>query len=184
MLLYPVSDHASAERASYTENASGYGLDASLMRWFWTQYAPGTPPSDPNISALRLQTVPALPPTLVATAEYDPLRDEGIAYAKKLTSAGIAVTHLHARDMHHNFPVPNQNLTLTSSTVSLSTVCKVSFSGHTLCVLQKASRPPSCRAPRPRPQNDERHKRPRASRHKGFSPLFWYVNWRKASTKL
>lgn len=120
MLLYPVSDHASAERASYTENATGCGLDASLMRWFWTQYAPGTPPSDPNISALRLQTVPALPPTLVATAEYDPLRDEGIAYAKKLTSAGIAVTHLHAPDMHHNFPVPNQNLTLTSSTVSLT----------------------------------------------------------------
>ena len=46
-----------------------------------------------------------LPPTLVATAEHDPLRDEGIAYAVKLRAAGIAVAHLHYPDMHHNFPV-------------------------------------------------------------------------------
>jgi acetyl esterase len=50
-----------------------------------------------------------LPPTLVTTAHYDVLRDEGIAYAAKLTAAGVAVTHLHAPDMGHNFPVtPSQ----------------------------------------------------------------------------
>lgn len=105
LLLYPVTDHPSANHASYTENASGYGLEAGVMRFFWDQYARGVSPDDVSISPLRLETVPELPPTLVATAEYDPLRDDGIAYAKKLAQAGIAVTHLHAADMHHNFPV-------------------------------------------------------------------------------
>ena len=57
------------------------------------------------MSPLRLHKVPPLPPALVATAEYDVLRDDGIAYAEKLAAAGIAVTHLHASDMNHNFPV-------------------------------------------------------------------------------
>ena len=73
------------------------------MNWFWKQYAPDVSPGDPNVSPLQLQTVPALPPTLVATAEYDVLRDEGIAYAEKLAKSGIAVTHLHAPDINHNF---------------------------------------------------------------------------------
>ncbi len=46
-----------------------------------------------------------LAPALVATAEHDPLRDEGIAYAEKLRAAGADVTHFHYPDMHHNFPV-------------------------------------------------------------------------------
>lgn len=108
ILLYPVVDHPSAGHPSYAENASGYGLEANLMRWFWEQYASGVSPDDPNVSPLRLPKVPALPPTLVATAEYDVLRDEGIAYAEKLKAAGIPVTHLHAPDMGHNFPAtPN-----------------------------------------------------------------------------
>jgi acetyl esterase len=105
MLLYPVTDHPSADHASYMENGSGYGLPADLMEWFWNQYAPGIPPSDPNISPLRLEKLPALSPTLIATAEYDPLRDEAIDYLEKLQAAGVAVTHLHAPDMHHNFAV-------------------------------------------------------------------------------
>jgi len=105
MLLYPVTDHPSAAHASYTENGIGYGLDAKMMGWFYEQYAAHVSPSDPNISPLRIKQLPALPPTLVATAEYDPLRDEGIAYAEKLKAAGVNVTHVHAPDMHHNFPV-------------------------------------------------------------------------------
>jgi len=105
MLLYPVTDHPGAGHTSYTENGTGYGLEASRMRWLWKQYASGIPPGDPNVSPLRQEPLPALPPTLVATAEYDPLRDEGIAYAEKLKAAGVAVTHLHAAEMHHNFPV-------------------------------------------------------------------------------
>jgi acetyl esterase len=105
LLLYPATDHPSANHLSYTENATGYGLEAKLMRWMWEQYAPGASPDDPNVSPLRLQSLPPLPPALVATAEYDVLRDEGIAYAEKLGAAGVAVTHMHAPDMHHNFPV-------------------------------------------------------------------------------
>ena len=105
MLLYPVTDHPQAGHASYVENATGNGLEAGLMRWFWSQYAPGVAPDDPAASPLHDPAVDALPPTLVATAEYDPLRDEGIAYARHLERAGVQVTHLHAPDMHHNFPV-------------------------------------------------------------------------------
>ncbi|HEY9603186.1 MAG TPA: alpha/beta hydrolase [Allocoleopsis sp.] len=103
LLLYPVTDHPIANHASYIENATGYGLEADTMHWFWKQYAPDVSPNNSNVSPLQLQKVLALPPTLVATAEYDVLRDEGIAYAEKLAMAGIAVTHLHAPDMNHNF---------------------------------------------------------------------------------
>jgi acetyl esterase len=105
LLLFPVTDHPSAGHPSYTEYAIGCGLDASVMCWFWDQYLSGVSPADPHISPLRLENVPSLPPTLVATAEHDPLRDEGIAYADKLRTAGANVTHLHYPDMHHNFPV-------------------------------------------------------------------------------
>jgi len=105
LLLYPVTDHPSANHPSYLENATGFGLEANLMRWFWNQYAAGVPPQDANISPLRLPALPPLPPTLIATAEYDVLRDEGIAYVEKLRHAGVAVTHLHAADMNHNFAV-------------------------------------------------------------------------------
>jgi acetyl esterase len=105
LLLYPVTDYLSANHPSFTENATGYGLEATGMRWFWEQYAPGVAPQDPDASPLQLPMLPVLPPALVATAEYDVLRDEGIAYAQKLAGAGVAVTHLHAPDMHHNFPV-------------------------------------------------------------------------------
>ena len=105
LLLYPVTDHPDANHLSYTENGTGYGLEAKLMRWFWDQYARGFSPDDPDVSPLRVHKVPPLPPVLVATAEYDVLRDDGTAYAEKLEAAGVAVTHMHSPDMHHNFPV-------------------------------------------------------------------------------
>lgn len=109
LLLYPVTDHPSADHPSYPENATGYGLEANTMRWFWELYAPGASADDTGLAPLQLRDVPALPPTLVTTAQYDVLRDEGIAYAEKLKAAGVAVTHLHASDMGHNFPVtPSQ----------------------------------------------------------------------------
>jgi acetyl esterase len=104
-LLYPVTDFPSPEHASYGENATGYGLEADGMRWFWQQYAPSADPQDPALSPLRAQLPAHLPPTLVTTAGYDVLRDEGIAYAQKLRDAGVPVTHRHDADMHHNFPV-------------------------------------------------------------------------------
>ena len=106
LLLYPVTDHPSANHPSYQENATGYGLTGDAMRWFWQQYAPDMDPHNPELSPLRHPSLPtSLPPALVTTAEYDVLRDEGLAYADKLRAGGVAVTHLHAPDMHHNFPV-------------------------------------------------------------------------------
>lgn len=105
LLLYPVTDSPLAGHLSYTENATGYGLEANAMRWFWQQYAPGVSPNDPDASPMQLQKLSSLPPVFVATAEYDVLRDEGLAYAEKLQAAGVSVTRLHAPDMHHNFPV-------------------------------------------------------------------------------
>ncbi len=105
LLLYPVTDHPSAGHASYAQNATGYGLEAASMRWYWEQYAAGISPEDPAISPLRAPVQLPLPPALVATAEYDVLRDEGLAYVRKLQTAGTVVTHLHAPDMHHDFPV-------------------------------------------------------------------------------
>ncbi|MGV0762068.1 alpha/beta hydrolase [Tistrella mobilis] len=105
MLLYPATDHPSGGHASYVENATGYRLTAEAMHWFWRQYAPDGDPADPDLSPLRAGVLPDMPPVLVATADYDPLRDEGIALARRLEAAGVAVTHLHAPDMHHNFPV-------------------------------------------------------------------------------
>ncbi len=106
LLLYPATDHySSATHVSWYENATGCGLEAATMRWYWDLYTAGASPEDMFLSPLRMPGVLNLPPTLIATAEYDVLRDEGIAYARKLEQAGIAVTHLHSPDMHHNFPV-------------------------------------------------------------------------------
>jgi acetyl esterase len=105
VLLYPVTDHPSGNHPSYQENGRGFGLELAQMLWLWSQYAPAPNPDDTNLAPLRLEPVPSLPPVLVATAEYDVLRDEGIAYADKLRAAGVDVTHLHAPDMNHNFPV-------------------------------------------------------------------------------
>ena len=105
LLLFPVTDHPGTQYPSYKENGSGYGLTAEAMQWYWGQYVQGTDPDAPEVSPLRQNALPQLPPTLLATAEYDVLRDEGIAYAEKLRGAGVAVTHLHAPDMHHDYPV-------------------------------------------------------------------------------
>ena len=105
VLLYPATDSPDAGSPSYEENATGYGLTAEAMRWFWRQYGPGVATNDPDAFPLRRDPLPTLPPTLVATAGYDVLRDEGFAYAEKLRAAGVVVTHLHTPEMHHNFPV-------------------------------------------------------------------------------
>ena len=105
MLLYPATDLPDGDHRSYRENGTGYGLELALMEWFWAQYFPEPRAGDVRPAPLRLPPTPGFPPTLITTAEYDVLRDEGIAYVARLQQAGVAVTHLHSPDMHHNFPV-------------------------------------------------------------------------------
>jgi acetyl esterase len=89
LLVYPVTDHA-FDTPSYRENGEGYFLSAAMMRWFWQQYLEDAGQgADPLASPLRATELAGLPPALVVTAEYDPLRDEGEAYAARLRAAGV-----------------------------------------------------------------------------------------------
>jgi cation diffusion facilitator CzcD-associated flavoprotein CzcO/acetyl esterase/lipase len=100
VLLTPVTD-ADQGRPSYVENADGYILTAPLMVWFWDHYADPSDRTDPKASPLRAADLSNLPPALVVTAEFDPLRDEGTAYAEALAAAGVPVRHVAARGHTH-----------------------------------------------------------------------------------
>ena len=87
LLVYPVTD-CDFTSASYEANADGYFLTRDWMTWFWDHYIPDVSQrSDPRASPLRVKDLSGLPPALVITAEFDPLRDEGEAYAERLREA-------------------------------------------------------------------------------------------------
>ena len=103
LLVYPVTDH-SYDTASYTANGANYLLTKDMMRWFWDHYL--TSPADsanPHVSPLRAKSLAGLPPALVFTAEFDPLRDEGEAYAAALKAAGVPVTQRRFDGQIHGF---------------------------------------------------------------------------------
>ena len=102
-LLYPMLD-ATASSASYVEFASGYGFSREKSLWYFDQYLP--PEVDrraPRVSPLFEPDPTGLPPTLIATAECDPLRDEGEAYAQNLRDAGVDVEVRRYPGMIHGF---------------------------------------------------------------------------------
>ena len=102
-LFYPTTD-ASKEHPSITENAEGPFLTADTMRWFHEQYhGPDGDPSDWRASPILAPDLSNLPPALIITAQYDPLRDEGEAYGKALQAAGVPVTMNRYEDMGHVF---------------------------------------------------------------------------------
>jgi acetyl esterase len=75
--------------ASYVDNAAGFGLTAGDMRWFWSHYLGSAPVSE--LAAPLRAPVDGLPPTFVAVAEYDPVRDDGRRYAAELADGGVPV---------------------------------------------------------------------------------------------
>ncbi len=107
LLQAPVTD-GRFDTASYRENGEGCGLTARSMRWFWNHYAPSEADREsPLASPLRALDLSGLPPAFVVTAEYDPLRDEGEAYAARLREAGVAVTAKRYAGMIHLFFGPD-----------------------------------------------------------------------------
>jgi acetyl esterase len=103
LLLYPVTDHSFGQ-PSYTDNADGYLLTADTMRWFSACYLPDRSlATDPRAAPLHAPDLSGLPPALIVTAEYDPLRDEGEAYGARLADAGVAVDVRRYDGMIHGF---------------------------------------------------------------------------------
>ena len=102
LLLCPVLDFA-AESASRRAFAEGYLLDRATLDRDLAHYSPGNlDRMDPRLSPLRAADVAGLPPALIHTAEFDPLRDEGDAYAERLRQAGVPVRYTcHAGMIHH-----------------------------------------------------------------------------------
>ncbi|MGH7896202.1 MAG: alpha/beta hydrolase, partial [Candidatus Binatia bacterium] len=101
--LYPVTNH-SFDTPSYRENATGYLLEKADMEWFWGHYLrSGADGEEAYASPLRAKDLRGLPPALVITAEFDPLRDEGEAYARRLREAGIPTTASRYDGTIHGF---------------------------------------------------------------------------------
>jgi len=100
--IYPVTNH-NFNTASYADNAEGYYLTQKMMRWFWDQYLPNDSAGQESYASPLLADLAGLPPSLVITAEYDPLRDEGEAYADRLSSAGVSAELVRYNGQIHGF---------------------------------------------------------------------------------
>ena len=108
-LFYPVTD-ANFDTQSYRDYATGYFLTRDAMKWFWNNYLPDeNARKQPMASPLRasLDQLKGMPPTLVIVGEFDVLRDEGEAYAHKLTDAGVQVTATRMLGAIHDFVMLN-----------------------------------------------------------------------------
>jgi len=103
LLIYPVTDY-NFDTRSYADNAEGYMLTRAAMQHYWRLYLrDGSDGADFRASPLRARDFGNLPPALVITAEFDPLRDEGRAYADRLREAGTPVLYREYPGMVHGF---------------------------------------------------------------------------------
>ena len=105
VLVYPATsgDLTTPSCAKYGSGRDTF-LTLAEMEWFWAHYVgDASDDSGPELRPLRAQDHSGLPPTILVTAEYDPLRDDGFAYAKALQTAGVPVTHHHYDDVVHAF---------------------------------------------------------------------------------
>lgn len=103
LLIYPMLDHA-RDTVSYRDNAQGYFVTADHLRWYWAQYlGPDGDGTHRYASPLHAESLAGLPPAHIVTAEFDPLRDEGEEYARRLRDAGVAVELCRYDGMFHGF---------------------------------------------------------------------------------
>jgi len=102
-LLCPCLD-ADSNSSSMQQFGTGYLLSRNLMHWFWRCYAPeASQRQNPLVSPLLAARLEGLPPASISTAEFDPLRDEGEAYADRLRDAGVSVRVRRYNGMIHDF---------------------------------------------------------------------------------
>ena len=99
LLITPVID-GDTTRPSYQANGAGYGLTTALLGWLYDHYIDRGDREDPRFAVLRGRLA-GLPPAVLVTAQFDPLRDEGEAYAEALARAGVPVHHIRARGHIH-----------------------------------------------------------------------------------
>lgn len=103
VLVYPVTD-CDVDRPSYVAPENQLMLSRDTMIWFWAHYLPDQGARrNPDASPLRAPSLAGLPPALVYVAEYDPLHDEGVAYATALAEAGVSVTLEEAAGQMHGY---------------------------------------------------------------------------------
>ena len=122
LLVYPVTDGVNFDTASYHDNGEGYLLTADSMHWFWNHYAPAVDDrGNPYASPLLADDLANLPPALVMTAEFDPLRDEGEAYAHKLQAAGGAAQLVRYDGFIHGFF--GQTRTIPAARAAMDEAC-------------------------------------------------------------
>ena len=104
VLIYPVVDYINEESPSYRERGSGYSLNRDFMDWAYRNDLPEQwSREDSDLFPLLAADVTRVPPTLIVTAEFDPLRDEGRSYAHKLATSGVKVSTIHAESQMHGF---------------------------------------------------------------------------------
>ncbi len=99
VVAYPVTDHYTSEHHSWEENKDGYILSAEMMKWFWDNYITDESKLD-SASPLRTKDFSNLAPAMILTCNYDPLRDEGKAYANKLKMAGVETIYKNYENVH------------------------------------------------------------------------------------
>ena len=162
-LVYPFLEPR-AGHPSYDEGAAS-GFDPAEARWYWEQYADESAWDDPDVAPLRSDRLATLPPTLVATAEHDPLRDEGEVLARRLAEEGVETVGvrclgpdprlLPARAVHRLGAVGEAGLRLRRPAPGLSGASGLRDWGH--------ARTPRFRPRRPRAQGppDDVARRPR-----------------------
>jgi acetyl esterase len=102
VLVYPVTDF-DLDTESYREHGTGLNLSRAKMEWYWRQYLDGADGLHRDASPLRAEDPAGLAPAVVITAEHDPLRSEGDAYAARLAEAGVSVAHTGYDGMIHGF---------------------------------------------------------------------------------